>query len=49
MLQEKTIKMLFNDEYLIIIDDPVSSYDFENKIGILSFLKLKLSQFLNRI
>lgn len=35
-----------NDEYLIIIDDPVSSYDFENKVGILSFLKYKLSQFL---
>lgn len=38
----------YNDEYLIIIDDPISSYDFENKIGILSFLKHKLSQFLNR-
>ncbi len=37
----------YNDEHLIIIDDPVSSYDFENKIGILSFLKYKLSQFLN--
>ena len=37
----------YNDEYLIIIDDPISSYDFENRIGILSFLKLKLSQFLN--
>ena len=37
----------YNDEYLIIIDDPISSYDFENKIGILSFLKHKLSQFLD--
>ncbi|MGI6404682.1 MAG: AAA family ATPase [Oscillospiraceae bacterium] len=37
----------YNDEYLIIIDDPVSSYDFENKVGILSFLKYKLSQFLD--
>jgi len=37
----------YNDEYLIIVDDPVSSYDFENKIGILSFLKYKLSQFLD--
>ena len=39
--------LAYNDEYFIIIDDPVSSYDFENKIGILSFLKYKLSQFLN--
>lgn len=47
MLQGKDDKNAFKDEYLIIVDDPVSSYDFENKIGILSFLKLKLSQFLN--
>ena len=37
----------YNDEYLMIIDDPISSYDFENKVGILSFLKHKLSQFLD--
>ena len=37
----------YDDEYLLIIDDPVSSYDFENKVGILSFLKYKLEQFLN--
>ena len=37
----------YNDEHLIIIDDPISSYDFENKVGILSFLKHKLSQFLD--
>ena len=47
MLQGKDDKNAFKDECLIIIDDPVSSYDFENKIGILSFLKVKLSQFLN--
>lgn len=37
---------LYADEMLIVIDDPISSFDFENKIGILSFLKLKLSQIL---
>ena len=47
MLQGKDDKNAFKDECLTIVDDPVSSYDFENKIGILSFLKLKLSQFLN--
>lgn len=47
MLQGKDDKNAFKDECLIIVDDPISSYDFENKIGILSFLKLKLSQFLN--
>ena len=45
MLQGKDDKNGFKDDYLIVIDDPVSSFDFENRIGILSFLKLKLSQF----
>lgn len=36
----------YSKEYLIVIDDPVSSYDMENRIGILSFLKYKLSAFL---
>ena len=43
----KNKDVAYNDEYLIIIDDPVSSYDFENRVGILSFLKYKLSQFLD--
>lgn len=29
----------YEDEVLLIIDDPVSSFDFENKIGILSLVK----------
>ena len=36
----------YSAEYLLVIDDPISSYDFENKIGILSYLKLKLGEFL---
>ena len=47
MMSGKNKDTAYNDEHLIIIDDPVSSYDFENKVGILSFLKYKLSQFLN--
>lgn len=39
-------KDVYGKEYLLIIDDPVSSYDIENKVGILSFLKYKLSEFL---
>ena len=46
ILSGKNKKTAYNDEYLIVIDDPVSSYDYENKIGILSFLKYKLGQFL---
>ena len=29
----------YEDETLLVIDDPVSSFDFENKIGILSLVK----------
>jgi len=29
----------FKNEYLIVLDDPISSFDFENKIGIYSFLR----------
>lgn len=39
-------KDVYGKEYLLIIDDPVSSYDTENRIGILSFLKYKLGAFL---
>lgn len=42
-LEEKDV---YGKEYLLIIDDPVSSYDTENRIGILSFLKYKLGAFL---
>lgn len=34
------------DTIVIVIDDPISSYDMENRIGILSFLKYELSTFL---
>ena len=30
---------IYTKESLIVIDDPVSSFDFENRIGILSYLK----------
>lgn len=39
-------KNVYGKECLLVIDDPVSSYDTENRIGILSFLKYKLSAFL---
>lgn len=46
ILKEKNKETAYDEEYLIVIDDPISSYDFENRVGILSFLKYKLSQFL---
>ena len=46
VMEGKDEKDAYNQEYLLIIDDPVSSYDAENRIGILSFLKYKLGEFL---
>ena len=37
----------YSDEAFLIIDDPVSSFDFENKIGISSFLRWKFEQVLD--
>ena len=46
ILERKEEKNAHKEEYLLIIDDPVSSYDVENRIGILSFIKYKLGVFL---
>lgn len=33
----------YSKKLIIVIDDPVSSFDFENKVGIMSLLKAKMS------
>lgn len=32
----------YKNDHFIVIDDPISSFDFENKIGLLSFLSNKI-------
>lgn len=46
ILKDKSRDTAYSEESLIIIDDPVSSYDLENRVGILSFLKYELGCFL---
>lgn len=46
ILKGKAESEAYKDEYLLVIDDPVSSFDMENHIGILSFLKYELGLFL---
>lgn len=36
----------YTKERLIVIDDPISSFDFENRVGILSFLQVSLEKIL---
>lgn len=44
LFQNKGIEDLFKNECLLILDDPLSSFDFENKIGVYSFLRYILNK-----
>lgn len=46
ILENQDIEQAYAQEYLIVIDDPVSSFDMENKVGIMSFLKYQMGRFL---
>lgn len=47
ILEKQDIDYLYNKEMLLLIDDPVSSFDMENKIGIQSYLKQQLFRVLD--
>lgn len=34
----------YQSEKMVIIDDPISSFDFENKVGIMSFLRFQINR-----
>ncbi len=44
ILSNQDVAKLYQDEELIIIDDPVSSFDFENKVGIISFIRYQINR-----
>lgn len=46
IMQNKDETDVYNDEYLIIIDDPISSFDMENRIGVLSYLRYQMEKLL---
>ena len=46
IMAQHSKKDFYKDERLIVIDDPVSSYDQENKIGVYSFLMRELEHVL---
>lgn len=45
--KETELQKLYHDEMFVVIDDPVSSFDVENRVGILPFLRYKLNQMLS--
>lgn len=46
IMENRDEEEFLKQSYLLVIDDPVSSFDMENRIGILSYLKYKLNQFM---
>ena len=47
MMTGKDVDTFYSDENFVIIDDPVSSFDFENKIGIISYLRRQINLIIN--
>lgn len=43
----KTDKRKYNSEYLLIIDDPVSSFDYGNRVGVMSLLRYQFNNIIN--
>lgn len=43
VLRQQNESQAYSEECFMVIDDPVSSFDRDSRIGILSFLKLKLN------
>ena len=43
LIMNQEAKDGYSKKLIIIIDDPVSSFDFENKVGIMSLLKAKIA------
>lgn len=46
IMSNKDITAPYKDELMIVIDDPISSVDFENRVGITSFLKFGIQKML---
>lgn len=45
ILEGKSLIQAFQDKALLVIDDPISSFDSENKIGVYSFIRFLLNEF----
>lgn len=39
LFKDKVKDEIYNEKCLLVLDDPISSFDFDNKIGIYSFLR----------
>lgn len=44
ILSNQEVQKLYNSEEFIIIYDPISSFDFENKVGMISFMRYQINR-----
>ena len=44
MFQNKTESNKYASEYLVVIDDPVSSFDYGNRLGVMSLLRYQFAK-----
>ncbi len=44
MFQNKTEANKYSSEYLVVIDDPVSSFDYGNRLGVMSLLRYQFEK-----
>lgn len=44
MFQNKTEAKKYASEYLVVIDDPVSSFDYGNRLGVMSLLRYQFTK-----
>ncbi len=44
MFSNQDIKNLYKYEQLVVIDDPVSSFDFENRVGIITYIRYEINK-----
>ena len=45
VVEGKKAEGFYKDSYLVVIDDPITSFDAENKVGMLSYLKSQVHRF----
>lgn len=47
LFSQKDESTVYSNPYLLVIDDPISSYDRENQVGVISLLKYELNKFMS--
>lgn len=47
ILRDQKQEEFYKKQYLLVIDDPVSSFDKDNRIGIISYLRKEINKFKN--